>query len=65
MAAESDTSTLIVDCDKCADHYAKRTGTISHLTIMDLYNAIARLARIVENLSNENDELRANRETRG
>lgn len=58
MAAESDTSKLIADCDKCADHYAKQPGTISHLTTVDLYNAIARLARIVENLTNENDELR-------
>lgn len=59
MTVESDINRLAADCVKCADHYAEQPGTISHLTTIDLYNAIARLARIIENLTNENDGLRA------
>ena len=49
---------VAADCKKCSDHYAAKPGTVSYLTTCDLYEAIARLARIVEKLVNENDELK-------
>ena len=52
-------ATIAADCEKCAEHYEQRPGTVSHLTTCDLYRAIARLAKIVEGLTNENDELRS------
>ena len=45
---ESDINSLAADCEKCAAHYAEKPGTVSHLTTCDLYQTIARLARIIE-----------------
>lgn len=39
---------LIEDCLQCAETYAQSPGLVSHATIIDLYQAIARLARIVK-----------------
>lgn len=46
---------VAADCEECARHYAEKPGTVSHLTICDLYNAIARLARIIEEGERMND----------
>lgn len=46
------------DCAKCADEYEQRPGMAGSLTMIDLYRAIARLARIVEAQSNEIAALR-------
>lgn len=57
MANEA--ASIAGECEKCAEHYEQKPGTVSHLTTCDLYRAIARLAKVVERLVNENDSLRA------
>lgn len=42
---------------KCADEYEKNPGYTGALTMIDLYRAIARLARIVEAQQNKIDQL--------
>jgi hypothetical protein len=49
---------VAADCDKAAEFYVEKPGLSSALTDVDLYRAIARLARIIERLVNENDELK-------
>jgi hypothetical protein len=53
---ESDINGLAADCEKCADHYEEKPGTVSHLTTCDLYRTIARLARIIERQQAELNE---------
>jgi hypothetical protein len=49
----SEINSLAADCERCAAHYAEKPGTVSHLTTIDLYGAIARLARIIEKQNSE------------
>ena len=54
---ESDTNQLAADCEKCAERYEDRPGTINGLTTVDLYRAIARLARIIGKQQRQLDHL--------
>ena len=56
----TDTATSVAeDCAKCAEYYGDKPGHAGHLTMVDLYRAIHRLAKIVERQVDEIDELRA------
>lgn len=39
---------LAHDCEKCAQQYTEKPGLVQPATIVDLYQAIARLARILK-----------------
>lgn len=58
MSTET-TANVASDCDKAAEFYEEKPGMISAFTTVDLYRTIARLARIIESLVNENDALKA------
>lgn len=47
MTAEN-AAEVVSDCERCADEYARQPGMAGSLTMIDLYRAVARLARIVE-----------------
>lgn len=52
---------IVSDCEQAASFYEEKPGLAGALTDVDLYRAIARLARIVERLVKENDDLKAAR----
>lgn len=50
--------TVAADCENCATEYERQPGLTGALTMIDLYRAIARLARIVEAQQRTIDSLR-------
>lgn len=43
-----DIDEIVQDCERCVQYYEDNPGVHSHRTIIDIYNTIARLARLVD-----------------
>lgn len=54
---QTDIQSLAIEADNCAAFYERSPGAIGHLTTIDLYRAIARLARIIEDQQRRLDHL--------